>query len=69
MKDSSSRGWADVVVLHGGQVFVFEFKMVDGEGGMIRRAKFIVQIRDLGYADQYQERFAPVHLVGEAFNR
>ena len=31
VEDSSSRGRADMAVLHGGQVFVFEFKMADGE--------------------------------------
>ena len=70
VEDSSGRGRADMVLLHGGQVFVFEFKMADGEGdreAVARQA--IEQIREKGYADKYRDRKKPVHLIGVAFGR
>ena len=69
VEDSSSRGRADMVVLHGGQVFVFEFKMAGGEGNSDSEAlKAIEQIREKGYAEKYRSRDEPIHLVGVAFN-
>ncbi len=70
VEDSSSRGRADMAVLHGGQVFVFEFKMADGEGDRDAAARqAIEQIREKGYAEKYRDRNEPVHLVGVAFGR
>ena len=69
VEDSSGQGRADMVVLHGGQVFVFEFKMVDGESdsdSSACRAK--EQIQDKGYAEKYRNRGEPIHLVGMAFS-
>ncbi len=70
VEDSSSRGRADMVVLHGGQVFVFEFKMADGEDDRDATARqAIEQIREKGYAEKYRDRNEPVHLIGVAFGR
>ena len=70
VEDSSSRGRADMVVLHGDQVFVFEFKMADGEDDRDDAARqAIEQIREKGYADKYKNRNEPVHLIGVAFGR
>ncbi len=70
VEDSSSRGRADMVALHGGQVFVFEFKMADGEDDRDAAARqAIEQIREKGYAEKYRNRKEPVHLVGVAFGR
>ena len=70
VEDSSSRGRADMVVLHGGQVFVFEFKMADGEDDQDTAAQqAIEQIRDRGYADKYKDRKEPIYLIGVAFGR
>ena len=70
VEDSSGRGRADMVVLHGGQVFVFEFKMADGEDDSEPAARSAIeQIREKGYAEKYRDRGEPVHLVGIAFNR
>ncbi len=70
VEDSSSRGRADMVVLHGGQVFVFEFKMADGEGDRDASARqAIEQIREKGYAEKYRDRKEPMHLIGVAFGR
>ena len=70
VEDSSSRGRADMVVLHGGQVFVFEFKMADGEGDRDAVAQqAIKQIQEKGYAEKYRDRKEPIHLIGVAFGR
>ncbi len=70
VEDSSSRGRADMAVLHGGQVFVFEFKMADGEDDRDAAAQqAIEQIREKGYAEKYRDRNEPVHLIGVAFGR
>ncbi len=69
VEDSSSRGRADMVVLHGGQVFVFEFKMANGEGDSDSSAQqAIEQIQQKGYADKYRDRGEPIHLIGVAFS-
>ena len=70
VEDSSSRGRADMVVFYGGQVFVFEFKMADGEGDRDATAhRAIEQIQEKGYAEKYRDRGEPVHLVGVVFSR
>ena len=70
VEESSGRGRADMVVLHGGQVFVLEFKMADGKGGGDAAAQQAVeQMRGRGYAEKYMDRGEPVHLVGVAFSR
>ena len=70
VEDSSNRGRADMVVLHGGQVFVFEFKMADGEGDSDSTAQSAIeQIREKGYAEKYRGRGEPLHLVGVAFDQ
>ena len=69
-EDSSSQGRADIVLLHGGQVFVFEFKMAEGgEGAEAAMARALAQMRDQGYAEKYRDRGGPIHLVGVVFGR
>ena len=61
-----------MVVLHGGQVFVFVFvfKMADGEDDQDAAARQAIdQIREKGYADKYRDRKKPIHLIGVAFGR
>ena len=68
VEDSSGRGRADMVVLHGGQVFLLEFKMAEAEGDTeetLNRA--MVQMRDRGYGEKYRDRREPIHLIGLAF--
>ncbi len=71
-EDASSRGRADMVVLTGGQVFVLEFKMAEGDGDAAAEAALeaaIAQMRERGYADKYRNRGEPVHLLGVACGR
>ena len=66
---SSGRSRADMVVLHGGQVFIFEFKMATGEGDSNAAARSAIQqMQEKGYAEKYRGRGEPVHLVGVAFD-
>lgn len=67
-EDASSHGRADMVVFHGGQVFVLEFKMAAGDGDTERMLDgAVAQMRDRGYAEKYRDRGEPIHLVGVAF--
>ena len=69
VEDSSGRGRADMVVLHGGQVFVFEFKMADGETDSDSVTQSAIeQIREKAYAEKYRDRKEPIHLIGVAFS-
>ena len=79
LEESSGLGRADMVLLHGSQVFVFEFKMVEipidvqsaereKKGEKAAKAA-IEQIRDRGYVNKYRRREGPIFLVGMAFER
>jgi len=69
-EESSSRGRADLVVLTGGQVFLFEFKMVEtaDETEAVLEAA-LAQIRDRGYAEKYRDRKEPIHWIAIACGR
>ncbi|MDE0522845.1 MAG: AAA family ATPase, partial [Boseongicola sp.] len=69
-EDASSHGRADMVVLTGGQVFVLEFKMADGEGDADAALDAaLAQMRERGYADKCRGQGAPVHLLAVACGR
>ena len=65
VEDSASRGRLDMAVLFGGQVYLFEFKMVEKkpEGGAM------AQLREKNYAAKYRHRGEPIHLIGVEFSR
>ncbi len=69
-EEASSHGRSDMVLLHEGQVFVLEFKMVkdktEAEQGLDSAIK---QIREKGYAEKYRGRGELVHLIGMVFGR
>jgi len=69
-EESSSRGRADLVVLTGGQVFLFEFKMAETaeETEAVLEAA-LAQIRDRGYAEKYRDRTEPIHWIAIACGR
>ncbi len=69
-EESSSRGRADMAVLTGGQVFLFEFKMVEtADGTEAALATALAQIRDRGYAEKYRDRTEPIHWIAIACGR
>ena len=70
VEDSSSHGRADMVVFHGGKVFVLEFKMAkEGEAAKSALDRAMKQMRDRGYADKYRDRGEPIILVAAVFGR
>ena len=69
-EEASRRGRADMVVMTGGQVFVFEFKMVEQvEETEAALAAALKQMRERGYADKYRDRQEPVHLIAVVCGR
>ena len=70
VEESTSHGRSDMVLLHGGQVFVMEFKTAEeNEETEAALDRAISQIRDRGYAERYKGRGEPIHLVGAVFGR
>ncbi len=68
VEDASSHGRADLVALHGSQVFVLEFKMAGGESAAAAALdEAMAQIKERGYADKYRDRNEPIRLIGLAF--
>ncbi len=69
-EDSSSHGRADLVVLTGGQVFLFEFKMAEtADATETALQTALTQIRDRGYAEKYRDRKDPIHWIAIACGR
>ncbi len=64
-EDSSRLGRLDLVVGFNGQVYLFEFKVVELEP----EGKALAQIKARGYADKYRAQGCPIHLIGVAFSR
>ncbi len=65
LEDATSRGRIDMAVLFNAQVYLFEFKVVE----LTPEGRALQQIKDKGYADKYQGRNEPVHLIGVEFSR
>ncbi len=65
LEDSTSQGRIDMAVLFAGQVFLFEFKVVE----MNPAGSALQQIKDMGYADKYRALGQPIHLIGVAFSK
>ena len=64
VEESTNRGRLDMAVRFDGQIFLFEFKVVEqaGEGSAM------AQLRDRGYAERYRGRGEAVRLVGVKFS-
>ncbi len=66
-EESTDHGCIDMAVVFGGQVYLFEFKVVEKtpEGKAIQHQ----QLRDMGYAGKYRTLGCPIHLVGIEFSK
>ena len=64
VEDSTSHARLDMAVCFNGNVYLFEFKVVEraGEGAAM------AQLRDRRYADKYRARGEPIHLVAVEFS-
>ncbi|MDR3159677.1 MAG: PD-(D/E)XK nuclease domain-containing protein [Zoogloeaceae bacterium] len=64
-EDVSNFGKLDMAVKFNGQVYLFEFKVVEDEAG----GTALQQIKEKKYADKYPEQNQPVHLIGVEFSK
>jgi hypothetical protein len=64
-EESSNAGRLDMALRFNGQIYLFEFKVLElgAEGSALQ------QIKDRGYADKYRAVGQPIHLVGVEFSR
>jgi hypothetical protein len=65
LEDPTNFGRIDMTVLFDGQVFLFEFKVVE----LNPAGAALQQIKTQGYADKYQARGEPIHLIGVEFSK
>ncbi len=70
VEESSSRGRSDMVLIHAGQVFIMELKVVEDESGKEAALdQAMAQIRDKGYSEKYRNQGKPIHHIALAFGR
>ena len=65
VEDSSNRGRADMAVRFGGNVYLFEFKVVE----QATAGAALAQLKERGYADKYRASGEPIHLIGVEFSK
>ena len=64
-EDSSNAGRLDMALRFNGNIYLFEFKVVE----LAPEGRALQQIKDQGYADKYRAESLPIHLVGVEFSR
>ena len=65
LEDASNQGRLDMAVRFNGQIYLFEFKVVE----LTPEGRALQQIKDQGYADKYRAEGLPIHLIGVEFSR
>ena len=65
VEDSTSHGRLDMAVHFGGNVYLFEFKVVELAGA----GAALTQLRERRYADKYRAAGEAIHLIGVEFSR
>ena len=65
VEDSSSHGRLDMAVRFNGQVYLFEFKVVE----LAPEGAAMAQLKAKRYADKYRDRGEPIHLIAVEFSR
>ncbi len=65
VEESSSHGRLDMAVRAGGQVYLFEFKVVD----LTPPGSALAQLQERDYAAKYRGEGQPIHLIGVEFSR
>jgi hypothetical protein len=63
--ETSNAGRLDLALRFNGQVYLFEFKVVE----LAPEGRALQQIKDRGYADKYRVEAVPIHLIGVEFSR
>ena len=64
-EESSNAGRLDMALRFDGQLWLFEFKVVE----LTPDGRALQQIKDRGYADKYRADGQPIHLIGIEFSR
>ena len=65
VEDATSHGRIDLTLSFAGQIFLFEFKVVDDQPD----GSALAQIHARGYADKYRGQGQTLHLIGIEFSR
>jgi hypothetical protein len=65
LEESNNRGRLDMAVEFNGQVYIFEFKVVEDKAN----GEALQQIKEKGYADKYRALDQPIHLIGVEFGK
>ena len=65
VEDSSNHGRLDMAVLFNGNVYLFEFKVVE----MASAGAAIAQLKERRYADKYRALGQPIYLIGVEFSK
>ena len=65
LEDASNQGRLDMALRFNGQIYLFEFKVVE----LTLEGQALQQIKDKGYADKYRAKGLPIHLIGVEFSR
>ena len=65
VEESSNQGRLDMAVRSGGQVYLFEFKVVE----VAPAGSALAQLRERDYAAKYRGLGEPIHLLGVEFSR
>jgi hypothetical protein len=64
-EDVSNQGRLDMAIRFNGQIYLFEFKVVDDAA----ENKALSQIKEKKYADKYRAQNQPIHLIGVEFSK
>jgi len=64
-EESSNAGRLDLALRFNGQVYLFEFKVVE----LAPEGRALQQIKARGYAERYRASGEPIHLIGVEFSR
>ena len=65
VEDSSNHGRLDMAVLFNGQVYLFEFKVVE----LASAGAALAQLKERRYADKYRGLGQPIYLIGVEFSK
>ncbi|MEZ5451562.1 MAG: ATP-binding protein [Thiothrix sp.] len=65
LEDMTNLGRIDMTLKFNGQVYIFEFKVVE----MAPEGNALQQIKDRHYADKYRSLNQPIHLLGVEFSK
>jgi hypothetical protein len=64
-EDTRNQGQLDMAVRFNGQLYLFEFKVVE----LTPEGRALQQVKDRGYADKYRTDGLPIHLTGVEFSK